>query len=267
MNGKAHLLSALFVIGPGLLAFLARGVFSLPEALLAALGVLLGVIAPDVDAAGRPAGYWPSLGGYRKSSAQQAAEKIAGHVTRLFALASRYLFFEPLVLFLHLVGYRRIAKHRGVMHSLMAAVLCTSFWILVLLAASFLAGVGPQPAFVFGAGLLAGFLFHLYADSLTPHGVNWLFPHEFVLRGRIKTQPELQSSKTRFFESQLYGLSLFALIGTIVLWLLLKTAASPFFLSLLTVFCLLLASLMMGMEVSIEGWNYRPPAFREFDFE
>lgn len=262
------MLSALFVLGPALLGFLTRGILSLPETVLAAAAVFLGIIAPDVDGNGRPSGgYWPSLGFSSRSPLESHAEKIGKAAGKLFGLASRYLFFEPLVLFLHLVGYRKVAQHRGVMHSLMAALLCTSFWILVLLGASVLAGIGPQIALLAGGGLLSGFLFHLFADSLTPRGVNWLFPHQFLLRGRIKTERDLQSSSTSFFESQLYALCLFALIGTIVLWLLLKTSASAIFLTFLTVFCLLLASFMMGIELSVEGHEYRPPSTNELEFD
>lgn len=260
MNGRAHLLSGIFLLAPVLLAFNARGELSLLQTILAGLGIFLGIIAPDFDVGALSMSYRP-LGFYgkkRETSFAVALDKLAGTLGWIFSNISRFFFFEPLVLFLHVAGYKGIAKHRGVMHSLFAALLCSCFWVFVLLVGSLIAGVGPQPAFAFGVGLLVGFLFHLYCDSLTPHGVNWMFPHEFVVHGKIRTGSELYGKGVKFIESQLFALAAFALSGIALLWLLLYTAASAGFIALLAGFELLVLAGLLGMEVRVEEFgNWR----------
>jgi inner membrane protein len=65
-------------------------------------------------------------------------------------------------------GVTRVVGQRGVVHSLLAAVV-----VLVLgLAVCVLAGLD----FLVGFGLFMGFLSHLFLDSLTVRGVGWLLP-------------------------------------------------------------------------------------------
>jgi len=212
------------------------------------------VIAPDVDTGALSMGYRP-LGVYGKKEATALAaslDKVWGALGWLFSGISRYLFFEPLVLFLHVAGYKGIAKHRGVMHSLFAALLCSCFWILVLLLGSLAAGIGPNAAFVFGGGLIVGFLFHLYCDSITPHGVNWMFPGEFILHGKIRTGSEIYGKGVGFAESQLFALAVFAVAGTSLIWLTLKTGASAGFIAFLAGFSLLVSAGVLGMELTVD---------------
>ena len=259
MNGRAHLLSAVFVILPSLLAFFSQAIFSLPEFLLACVAIVLGVLAPDVDQTTSYGARSAVLGvGSGKTVLQQLLREFDKLFTQVFAKVSRWFFYEPLVLFLHAAGHRNARAHRGVMHSFFAAVLCAAFWTMVLLAGSYASGTGPQLAFVFGGSLLVGFLFHLYCDSLTPTGVNWAFPHEMVLHGRIKTGAELYGRGVKFFESQLFALCVFALIGSIVSWLLLYSRANAVFLALLTVFCLLVAAVALGLEVHVDSLGGNP---------
>lgn len=254
MNGRAHLLSALFILGPVLLAFHHRAELSFLQTLLVGMGMFLGIIAPDVDNGALRSGYRPlgARGGGNATVLAQALDGLAGAAGWVFSSISRQLFFEPLVLFLHVAGYKGVAQHRGVMHSLFAALLCSCFWVLVLLLGSLVAGIGPQTAFLFGGGLLAGFLFHLYCDSLTPHGVNWMFPGELVLHGKIRTGAELYGRGIKFAESQLYALAVFALAGSALSWLLLQTNAGAGFIALLAAFALLVAGGVLGMEVAVE---------------
>jgi inner membrane protein len=65
-------------------------------------------------------------------------------------------------------GVTRLVGQRGVVHSLLAALI-----VLVLgLVVCFLVGLNFLVAF----GLFGGFLSHLFLDSLTVRGVGWLLP-------------------------------------------------------------------------------------------
>lgn len=65
-------------------------------------------------------------------------------------------------------GIVRVVGQRGVVHSLLAALIVLALGMVVGL----LVGVG----FGVGFGLFLGFLSHLFLDSLTVRGVGWMLP-------------------------------------------------------------------------------------------
>ena len=254
------------MFAPLLAGFALQGVVGPFEAVVFLFAIVLGIAAPDADAGDRLSR--PKLG-YASGRPPLAVvlELARKWLSWGFMAVSKYFFLAPLLAFLKLAGYRDIAKHRGVMHSLFAALLCVAFWELLMLAASALLGAGPGFALFFGSGLLFGFVFHLYADSLTPTGVNWLFPRKFLLRGRIRTQGPLYGKGVKLLDSQLFALAIFVFIGIILTWMLLSTSASAYFLAFLAAFCLLIASLAMGLELDVDDYKFGRPSLRDFEFE
>lgn len=69
-----------------------------------------------------------------------------------------------------------VAGHRGLVHSLAGMVV---FTIPFLIISAWLPGVAK--AFVMG------YLLHLLLDSLTPSGIQWLYPAKLKIRGPVKT--------------------------------------------------------------------------------
>jgi len=68
-------------------------------------------------------------------------------------------------------------KHRGFMHSLWAIVVFVFFWWKLL--------SPPSSFLIVGA---CAYVLHLVLDTITPAGVNWLYPFSFGrIRGPIKS--------------------------------------------------------------------------------
>jgi len=66
-------------------------------------------------------------------------------------------------------GVRRVVGQRGILHSLLVAV-------IVLVLSYLIFSVVLELGFVISLGLFVGYLSHLFLDSLTVRGVAWLLP-------------------------------------------------------------------------------------------
>lgn len=66
-------------------------------------------------------------------------------------------------------GVRRVVGQRGVLHSLLVAV-------IVLILGYVIFSVVLELSFIVSLGLFVGYLSHLFLDSLTVRGVAWLLP-------------------------------------------------------------------------------------------
>jgi inner membrane protein len=176
MKGRTHLvlsLLSLLVITlpfwPDLSPFTWLGVYA---------GVLVGALAPDVDA--------PDSILFHLRMLPPALRTLLS----LFGYLLRYLVYLPLSFFFWIVLSRTYRhEHRGLLHTpvgvTLASLLVAGYAELLslLLTRTF------TPALLLVAGSFwAGCLLHLVQDSCTPGGVAWAFPlHGERLRGRIRT--------------------------------------------------------------------------------
>jgi membrane-bound metal-dependent hydrolase YbcI (DUF457 family) len=246
MLGKTHLLLAALLFLPLAYAFADQGYITAAGAALFLFGTLLGVLIPDSDAVDSRMLHRQSsglLGAYAKIDSRAASTpfQIVGYVTR-------YLFYEPIAFFVRLAGHSQAAKHRGFMHSLAGVALTSAFWAIIFNAFSYFNILPLAITSLVLEGMVGGALLHLYHDSLTPSGVNWLFPFSGSVRGRIKTVGRGLRGSTKLHDSQALVIGLFVIVAMAITWLAVIGKVNAIFLSFLSGFTLLLVAFVCGLE-------------------
>jgi inner membrane protein len=179
LNGDEHITISLATAA----AVLAPWLWSIHPAWLIAgiFGVFIGALAPDADANDSAIFHTRVPGGRGKKLV----------ILPVFGYGIRYLIYYPISLpFIALCGERGMPRHRGVLHSLIGAVLMTAllgFYAWAIGAVVF--GIPWDMGFtVFLLGFLGGAVCHLLEDSCTRSGVAWLFPlSDHRTRGKIVT--------------------------------------------------------------------------------
>jgi len=149
-----------------------------------ALGLIIGSLAPDADAADA-AILHPGLPGRGTR-----ARGFSRWILPFFGYLIRYLVYYPVWAVLRLLFGRRCSlAHRGLLHSLLGAALTallTSAYVALLLL--FTGGAACDLLLPFGSALLAGSLLHLVEDSSTVTGIRWAYPwSERTVHGSIRT--------------------------------------------------------------------------------
>ena len=246
MLGKTHLLLAALLYLPLAYGFADQGIATPLAAGLFLFGTLLGVLLPDSDAVDSRMLHRQKtglLGSYARVDSRTASTPF-----QLVGYATRYLFYEPIALVLRMAGHHEAARHRGLMHSLAGIVLATGFWGVIFYALAYFNYLGTGVTAFILAGMFAGALLHLYHDSLTPSGVNWLFPYSGAVHGRIRSVGKSLHGSTKFHQSQHFVVALFTIVAMAITWLAVIGRANPFFLAFLSAFALLLVAFACGME-------------------
>ncbi len=246
MLGRTHLLLAALLYAPLLYAFSAQGYLTILQAAALLFGVLLGVLLPDADGNGSKIMRRQKLG--LAGAYGQNAKNSAGAAFPIVGYATRYLFYLPASTILSFTSLKDSAHHRGFLHSLLGVALVTLFWGVILGALKYFAVLPLSFSIPLLAGMAGGAMLHLYQDSLTPSGVNWLFPGKAVFRGRIKTGGPGLGRSHSFHESQSFAVVLFLILAGAVSWLALFSSANAFFLAAVSLFALLLIALACGLE-------------------
>ena len=186
MKGEQHVfytLLSLAVLLPLILAVLSSSEHTLTALIVFTIGVFIGSLAPDADAA--DSAIMHGLAGGKGTV--RTARRHTVIILPFFGYLIRYLIYYPISALVYLVSLGRIKpKHRGLLHSLFgtltAAVilaiylrLITDFLLSAIFAAEVTAAIDSYlPAFC--AGILFGAVMHLIEDSCTHEGVYWLFP-------------------------------------------------------------------------------------------
>lgn len=149
-----------------------------------ALGLVIGSLAPDADAADA-AIFHPGLPGRGTR-----AKGFSRWILPFFGYLIRYLVYYPVWAVLRfLFGRRCSLEHRGLLHSLLGttltALLTSAYLAIILLLTG---GTGYGLLLPFGSALLAGALLHLVEDSTTVTGIRWAYPwSERTVHGSIRT--------------------------------------------------------------------------------
>lgn len=149
-----------------------------------ALGLVIGSLAPDADAAGA-AILHPGIPG-----GGTGARGFSRWILPTFGYLIRYLVYFPVWAVLRLLFGRRCSlEHRGLLHSFLGVTLLTLLTTAYLAAFLFLTNIGAYSLLLpFGSALLAGSLLHLVEDSTTISGIRWAYPWSgHSVHGSIRT--------------------------------------------------------------------------------
>ncbi|UUX91358.1 metal-dependent hydrolase [Methanoplanus endosymbiosus] len=211
MNGEEHVILSLLSAGVILTPLLGSIGPIIP--LVCLIGVFIGSLAPDADT---PAS--SIMHGF--SGRQGRLRSVKRHTIiflPLFGYILRYLVFYPAsaVVWLFTLG-REKPRHRGVMHSLLGAVIAALVIGLILYGTVvILAGFDAKIwIYAFLSGFLFGYLMHLIEDSCTRHGVRWLYP---LSKAKLSGNLAAESSGIRLSFVVVAGAFLFVLISSPVL--------------------------------------------------
>ena len=184
------------------------------------ISVLIGSLLPDTDCGGKATIY------YRFPAIDQFMKKVVGK--------------SIIFLFSHLISSKRIKtehdvkdEHRGIMHSPIGVLFSSLMLVIPLIIFGIVFSLlNWSVLLIIFLGLIIGQLLHLFEDSCTISGINWLFPFKTKeLRGKIYTfsrDPERMDIRPMAYAGVLYLLSLllvvgygFNIISEINIWLLL----------------------------------------------
>ena len=246
MLGRTHLLLAALLFLPLAYAFADQGFMTAWTAALFLFGTLLGVLLPDSDAVDSRMLHRQRtglLGAYTKVDSRTASLPF-----QLVGYATRYLFYEPIAFVVKMAGHPEAARHRGLMHSLAGVALASAFWAIIFNVLSYFSVIGLDTTAFLLEGMVAGALLHLYHDSLTPSGINWLFPYSGTVNGRIKSVSKSLHGTTHFLNSQAFVVALFVVVALAITWMAVIAKANAFFLVVLSAFALLLVAFACGLE-------------------
>ncbi len=136
------------------------------------IGVLVGSLLPDADAEDALV--------FRKRVGGGYALKAAG-------LLTKWLAYKPVAWLGGRLWGKKWEGHRRLLHSLKGALLVFGFWLIggLIMLGLFSAVSLSRLWLSFCLGLLFGFLLHVWEDSLTVAGVEWV--KGVRLQGKIKT--------------------------------------------------------------------------------
>ncbi len=246
MLGKTHLLLAALLFLPLAYAFADQGIASPAAAVLFLFGTLLGVLLPDSDAVDSTMLHRQRtglLGAYSRVDSRGASAPF-----QLVGYATRYLFYEPIAFIVRTAGHHEAARHRGLMHSLAGVALASAFWAVIFNALSYFSVLSLAITSFILEGMVAGGLLHLYHDSLTPGGINWLFPYKGTVHGRIRGVSRSLKGATQFHSGPAFVVGLFVVVALAITWMAVVARANAFFLAFLSAFALLLVAFACGME-------------------
>lgn len=175
--------------------------------LLISIGIFIGSLAPDADAA--DSAIMHGLSGGRGNIRTLRRHTVL--VLPFFGYLIRYFIYFPVSLFVYIVTFGRVKpKHRGLLHSLFGIITASALLLIYITIISglvsnllelFIRGgfsdtnagaitgitggvyetspgdfFSSRPEAVFCTGILAGAFLHLLEDSCTHSGVFWLFP-------------------------------------------------------------------------------------------
>ncbi|MBI3588275.1 metal-dependent hydrolase [Candidatus Micrarchaeota archaeon] len=244
MLGRTHVLLAILFFSPLLYAYHAEGAVDKYGALLILTGIAIGVLLPDVDSD-------ESLLNRGGRNAARAAASGFGIVTKVF-------FFYPLVGVLYLAGERKALRHRGVFHSIAGVFLASLFWAAVFHALDYVRAVPAQYSMLLVEGMFLGALLHLYHDSLTKAGIEWLYPRPGRFSGRITTGLRGVAGMLNFFQSHEFVEVLFILLAAAVASLVVFAGASALAAAIASAFGLLLIAALCGVEGDEIPRDYAP---------
>jgi inner membrane protein len=176
MKGRTHLVLSLLSLL--IITYPLWPDFSLTIWVSVYTGVMVGSLAPDVDAPDSAIFHLRML------------PRVLRVPLSLFGYLLRYLIYIPLSLFFWMVlsrNYRH--EHRGLLHTPVGVALAAFLVFCYAGICSLLFLHVLEPALLLFAGSFwAGCILHLIQDSCTPSGIAWAFPlHSNRLRGKIRT--------------------------------------------------------------------------------
>ncbi len=185
MLGKYHVLITLLMVLP-FLKFLSLN-FGLG---ILVFGLIIGSLLPDaVDANDS---YLFNI------SSRKLFGRFACFMLRLSGKLTRHI-LKPFSWILKLFFWRLNISHRGIWHSFLGILIISLSWLIITLIFSVYFG---NPILFFSFGIFLGCFLHLLQDSFTVYGVNWLYPLDFKIRGKIKTVGKFDKNykKIKFLE-------------------------------------------------------------------
>lgn len=170
MLGKYHILITLLLVSP-FLKFLNLNL----SLLLLVLGLIVGSLLPDtVDAKDS---YLLNL------KSKKPLKRFIYFILRFSGKLTRFI-LKPLSWILKLFFWKLNISHRGLWHSFLGILIISLNWFILTLILSVYLG---NLILFFSFGIFLGCFLHLLQDSFTVHGIKWLYPLNFKIRGKIKT--------------------------------------------------------------------------------
>ncbi|EHQ35480.1 metal-dependent hydrolase [Methanoplanus limicola] len=181
--------------------------------LVCLIGVFIGSLAPDADAADSSImhGFLGGRGNLR------AVRRHTVIFLPFFGYILRYLVFYPAsaLVWVFTLG-REKPRHRGVMHSLLGAFIA-GLAIGLILYGIFVISAGfdaERWIYIFMAGFLFGYLMHLIEDSCSKTGVCWIYPFS---KRKLSGNLAAKSFRMRLSAVIIAGAFLFMLVSSPVL--------------------------------------------------
>lgn len=239
MLGRHHFTLSIATVAAVIVPF--ASVAEIPV-LISLLGVAIGSLIPDVDAADA-AIFHTNVSGLRGQFGD-IVNRLIGPLLPVFGYTTKYLIFMPAVLVFDLLSdsYSFSGDHRSFTHSLLGVATMTTVTGLYLL--FILSGLNMMNLpflVIFLSGYAVGALLHMLEDSTTKTGIKWNSPFsDFRLSGAISTgednaKPRLMSyllggtTVATFYTATsstapVFRSSLAGLVTVTVLWLMFLSA-------------------------------------------
>ena len=204
MLGKDHISISIAFVTPFLIPILFLNGDVLVGVVLL-VSVLIGSLLPDADCGGKATLYYryPMIDGFIK--------KVVGK--------SIIFVFNTLVSKKKIKTEHEVKdEHRGIMHSPVGALLSSLMLMLPVVIFALVFGLfNFMVILAIFFGLIIGQLLHLFEDSCTISGINWLFPFSTKeLKGKIYTfskDPKRRDIRPMLFAGILYLLSAIIFLG------------------------------------------------------
>jgi len=211
MHGEEHVFLSL--LSAGIIITPLFGSVDPVIPLVCLIGVFIGSLAPDADAADSSImhGFLGGRGNLR------AVRRHTVIFLPFFGYILRYLVFYPAsaLVWIFTLG-REKPRHRGVMHSLLGAFIAALAIGLILYGVIVIFGGIDAERWIciFMAGFIFGYLMHLIEDSCSKSGVCWLYP---LSKNKLSGNLAAKSFRIRLSVIIISGAFLFMLISSPVL--------------------------------------------------
>ncbi len=185
MLGKYHILISLLLVSP-FLKFLNLNL----SLLLLVLGLIVGSLLPDtVDA---KVSYLLNI------KSKKPLKSFVYSLLRFSGKLTRFI-LKPFSWILKLFFWKLNISHRGLWHSFFGILIISLSWFILTLLLSVYLG---NSILFFSFGIFLGCFLHLLQDSFTVHGIKWIYPLNFKIKGNIKTVSKFdyKYKRLRFLE-------------------------------------------------------------------
>ncbi|MBI4155351.1 metal-dependent hydrolase [Candidatus Woesearchaeota archaeon] len=185
MLGKYHVLIALLLTSPFLVYIIKNynvlQLFTILSILIFLIGLVIGSLLPDAVDAGDT-----YLNHIRLFKSKGIIRRTIYFLSFIFPIASKITRWtlKPLTWILKFIIPPLKDGHRGLWHSLLGIIIISIGWFyLSFIISKFI----NFQLYYLAIGIFIGCFIHLLEDSFTVSGINWLYPLNLHIRGKIKT--------------------------------------------------------------------------------